>query len=243
MVRNLKAPSREGVEKILTMTFDRLLDSAFGKFSKQSNMAVTCAFVSFFGIGTFLCVYSVAGLTLAKYAGIASLFLAVVLCAVAFLAQTILQVIRFISNTVAKYKGQEPRVFKEDDPLYAKFIKKTFRVTKEKGVNLFRPLKARSFSKAVRVNVHVRANARSNARAYNRASRPTFVRSSEGSNDSSGDSDSGDSPGQSNLLTFPTFFSRNSRKRNSLSRPQCFSSSHNCCDAYCHRRSFWRWAA
>ena len=193
-----ETPSRKGVEKVLTTTFDTLLERTFGKSGKLSNMAITCAFVSFLSIGTFLCAYNVAGSTWARYGGVYSYILTVGFCATAFSAQTVSQIIRIITNIVAKNKGQEPRVFKEEDPLYAKLIKKAFRVTKEKGVNLFSPLKERSFSKTTRVNVHVRAN----ARAHRRASRPAFARSSdEGSGDSSGDADSGDSPGPSYSLT------------------------------------------
>ena len=223
----------------MTTIFDTLLERAFGKSGKLSNMAITCAFVSFLSIGMFLCAYSAAGLTWARYGGVSSYILAIGFCVVAFSAQTVTQIIRIISNAVAKNNGQEPRVFKEDDPLYAKLIKKAYRATKEKGVNLFSPLKVHSFSKTTRVNVHVRAN----ARTHRRASRPAFARSSdEGSSDSSEDSDSGDSIDPSYSLTFPTLFSFNSRKRNIFSRPQRFSSRYGCWHVRRHRRS-WRWSA
>ena len=167
-------------------------------------------------------------------------FLAMASAAVAFAAQTVSQIIRSISAIAAIRTGQKPRVFKEEDPLYAKLIKKAFKATKEKGVNLFRPTKTPSLSKAIRVNVHVRAN----ARAYHSASRPASERSSgEGSSDSAGESDSGDGPGPSHRLTFPPLFSYKPLKLNSFSRQLCFFSCYGCCLVYRHRRSFWRWYA
>jgi len=168
------------------------------------------------------------------------MLLMIVSAAVAFSAQTVSQIIRILSKTAARNKGQESCVFKEDDPLYAKLIKKTFRVTKDKGINLFHSIKARSLTKAIRVNAHVRTN----ARAYNRASRPTIARSSgEGSSDNSGESDSGDSPGPSYPLTFPPLFSYSFRKLNSFSRPQRFFNRYGCWHMRRHIRSFWRWSA
>ena len=223
----------------MTMIFDRLLGFIFDKSSKSSNIGLTCAFASLFSLCALVPVCIATG---SSYLVGLCVNLAIVSAVVSFSAQTISQIIRFISAIMAKFTGRKPRVFKEEDPLYAKFIKKTFKATKEKGANLFRTTKAISLSNAFRVNVHVRAN----ARAYRSASRPAFTRSSgEGSSDNSGESDSGDSPGPSYLLTFPPFFpfSCSFRKLNSFSRPQHFSSRYGCWHVRRHIRFFWRWSA
>jgi len=132
----------------------------FRKSSKLSNSAITSAFASFLSMAVPLCVYRATESDWGSYAGAACMLLMIVSAAVAFSAQTVSQIIRFLSKTAARNIGQESCVFKEDDPLYAKLIKKTFRVTKDKGVNLFHSFKARSFSKVIRVNAHVRTNAR-----------------------------------------------------------------------------------
>jgi hypothetical protein len=116
--------------------------------------------------------------------------------AIAFSARKISQAVRALSSLVARIKRQKAPVFKEEEHYYSKLIKKAFKITKEKGTDLFSSIKITTYSRASRVIVRVR----SNARAYRSARRPAFAHSSldgggGGGNGDSGDSDSGDPPG------------------------------------------------
>ena len=224
----------------MTIAFGRLLGQTFEKSSKLTNLAVDCSFVSCLLIGAFLGIYSATGLQWASRAGAACLVLAIASATVAFSAQTVSQVIRFSSKIAAKSEGSEAPVFKEDAPLYAKLIKKVLKTTNEKGINPFRPLKARSSSSATRNNVHIRAN----ARTHRRAARPTFARpSGDGNADSSGESDSGEPPRPPFVLALPTRFSSDDHKRHSFSRPQRFYRRYDCWHMRHRGRFSRRWSA
>lgn len=223
----------------MTTAFGKILGLTFGKSGKLSNLAIDCTLVSSLLTVAFLGVYSATGLRWVSYAGVTCLALSIVFSAAAFSAQTISQVIRFFSKIMAKNRGEESPVFQEDAPLYAKLVKKAFKTTKEKGVNLFRPHKARSSSKT-RSNVRVRAN----RRTHRRVARPTFARpSGDGNGDSSGDSDPGEPPRSPFVLAFPTPFSFDDQKPNSFSRPQRFFRRYGCWRMRRHGRCSRRWSA
>jgi hypothetical protein len=222
------------------MAFDQLLERAFGKSSKLSNIAITCGFASFLAMTALFPVYRATGAVWASRAGIGCFALAVVFCAAAFSAQTVSQVIRLLLSFYAKARGTKPNTLKEDDPLYAKLIKKAFRITKAKGSDSFRPLKISTVSRVSRSNVRLRAR-----RAYRRAPRPAFAHPSGGggSGDSSGDSDSGDPPGPSNHTTPLTLSKPFYRKSNSPSHRRRFLCASRCWRVSCGKRSDRRWVA
>jgi hypothetical protein len=232
------------------LTFDRLIKRVFNKSSRLSNIALTCSFASFLFMIALLAVFQRTGAKWASYTGVASFFSAIVFCAVALGAQNVSQAIRVVSQVRMKIREnqgnpEDPPSFKEDDPLYAKLIKKAFRVTAAKGADFLKPLKMVLLtpSRSLRVTVH----ARNNARSYRRALRPAFAHASSdgggGNGDSSGESDSGDPPGPSHhtpLQLSQTFY----RKLNSFSlRPRRFSRRPGCWRMFRCKCAVRRWAA
>jgi hypothetical protein len=225
--------------KVLTMIFDQALERIFGKSGKLLNIAHDACLAMLICTVALLPVYKTTGAEWASLAGVACLFAAIIFEAIAFSAQSISQLIRLLSNIVAKINGQEPTVFKEDDPLYAKLIKKAFKITKARSANLFSPRKVSGFSRVSSIRTRVRTN----ARTHGRASRTSFARSSGGSVSSgdSGESDSGDPPGPSHHLTPLTLFSCSTIKLNSPSRPWRSLRSPGYWRVSCPKFSPWRW--
>jgi hypothetical protein len=129
----------------LTITFAQFLEWAFGKSGKGSNIAHSGCFEMIPCIVLFLAIYRMTGAIWASYAGIACMSMAVIFGAAAFLSQSVSQLIKLLEAIRAKIRGEKPRVFKEDDPLCAKFIRKAFSVTAakaKKAADLLSPIKA-----------------------------------------------------------------------------------------------------
>jgi hypothetical protein len=156
---------------------------------------------------------------------------------IAFSARKISQAVRALSALVARIKRQKAPEFKEEEHYYSKLIKKAFKVTKEKGTDLFSSIKTTACRGVSRVIVRVR----SNARAYRNARRPAFAHSSldgggGGGSDDSGDSDQGDPLGPSHrtaLKLFHTF----RRESNSTSQRRPFPLALGCWRMHRHEFS------
>ena len=228
----------------MTMIFKQFLERAFGKSSKGSNTAHSGCFEMILCVALFLAVYVTTGAIWASYAGAACIVMAIILGAAAFLSQSVSQLICWLETVRAKKCGEKPRVFKEDDPLCAKLIRKAFNVTAakaKKATNLFSPTKAVNPVQVSRTNTRIRTN----TRAHRRAPRPAFARSSHGGGeggDDSGDSDQGDPPGPSHhtapLKLYQSFY----RKSNSPSHRRRFLYALRCWRVSCGKRSGGRWA-
>jgi hypothetical protein len=223
--------------KVSLTAFDRLMKLAFGKSIRLFDISINCGLVLFLAMCALLRLYMTIRVPAVSILGTGCLYLAVISCAIAFSAYSISRMVNLVSMITAIIKGQKPRVFKEDDPLYAKLIKNAFKVTKAKGTDLFISLKTTACHKVSRIIVRVRAN----TRAYRSARRPAFAHSSHdgdggGSGGDSGDSDQGDPPGplhHTALLTLSKIFNS---KSNSLSLPLRLHAS-GCCRIYRHEFS------
>jgi hypothetical protein len=134
-----------------------------------------------------------------------------------------------LSALVAWIKGQKAPVFKEEEHYYSKLVKKAFKITKEKGTDLFSSIKTTTCHRVSRVIVRVRAN----ARAYRGARRPAFAHSSldgggGGGSDDSGDSDQGDPPGPLHRTASLKLSQTFRRESNSPSQRRRFSRAPGC---------------
>ena len=229
----------------MTITFAQFLERAFGKSGKGSNIAHSACFEMIICIVPLLVIYRITGAAWAAYAGAACIVLAGIFGAAALLSQLVSQLIKWLEVIRAKINCEEPRVFKEDDPLCAKLIRKAFNVTAiraKRAADLFSPIrKAANHVRVVRANVRTRTN----TRAHRRAPRPAFAHSSRdgggGESDDSGDSDQGDPPGHSHH-TAPLKLSQSFyRKSNNPSYRRRFLYTLRCWRVSCVKRSGGRW--
>jgi hypothetical protein len=228
----------------LTITFAQFFERAFGKSGKGSNIAHSACFEMILCIILFLVIYGMTGAKWAAYAGSTCIALAVIFGAAAVLSQSVSQLIRWLESIRAKISGEEPRVFKEDDPLCSKIIRNAFTATAtraKRATGLFSPIKAANPARVFRVNARVR----SNARAHRHASHLAFAHSSHdggGGNDDSGGSDSSGDPPEppyhTALKLSQTFY----HKSNSFSCPRRSSRASGCWRMPCRNRFFRRWA-
>jgi hypothetical protein len=195
-----------------------------------SNIAITCCFAAFLiAIALFALCTMASGPWVGK-CGIVCLNAMFISRSIAFSAQKTSQAVRALSALVAWIKGQKSPVFKEEEPYYAKLLKKAFKTTIAKGADFIRPLKAQVCTRAFRIIVRIRTN----ARAYRNARRPVFAHSSHDggggrSGDDSGDSDSGDPPGSSHHTAPLKLFQTSRRESNNLSERRRFSRATGCC--------------
>ena len=176
------------------------IERAFGITSPLSNKAMTVSAFLFMGFAISLVLWRFAGINWTRYAGAACFFGSFASCAVAFAAQTGSQAIRGLEYGRAKRAGEEPRIFREGDPAYAKLFKKAFRMAWEKHKDSSRSLAATS-RKIVQTSGSL-CQPRANARAYRSPSRPAFAHASSSSGGGGSDGDgSGDPPERQNNVT------------------------------------------
>jgi hypothetical protein len=180
--------------------YARYLRKTFGITGPLSNMAISASFFLFLCFLVFLAIWKTAGIDWTRYAGAGCFLGSLAVCALAFAAQTVSQIIRMAEHVRAGMNGEKPRKFKERTPEFAKIIAKCFR--------------AKSYP--VR-NTTTRVRTRNHARSHRRAARPTFARASSSpggsGSDDSGDSDSGDQPERQNPVT-PSYSSEQPNKQN-----------------------------
>lgn len=180
----------------------------FNRFSLKSNRAYDIALASTIGWLLVMLLSLVTEATWMSGVGLACFAVSLVSAALGFIAQTTTQTARCVGNAIAKRNGIKPRAFKQDKPMFAKFIAHTFTATKTST-----RLRTASIS------------TRNNARATRSASRSTFSgasgapKASKGNSDDGGSSDSGssDSSDEPPKLKTPApqhFFSTKKQHRN-----------------------------
>lgn len=165
----------------------------FNRFSLKSNRAYDIALASTIGWLLVMPLSLVTEATWMSGGGLACFAVSLVSAGLGFIAQTTTQTAHCVGNAIAKRNGIKPRAFKQDKPMFAKFIAHTFTATKTST-----RLRTASIS------------TRNNARATRSASRPTFSgasnasKSSKGNSDDGGSSDSGSSDSDSEPLPLST---------------------------------------
>jgi hypothetical protein len=183
--------NNQGDGNRMETAFARYLRKTFGITGPLSNMAISASFFLFLCFLVFLAIWKTTGIDWTRYAGAGCFLASLAICALAFAAQTVSQIIRMTEHVRAGMKGEKPLEFKEGTPEFAKIIAKCFR-TKSYPVR----------------NAATRVHTRNHARSHRRAARPVFARGSsspgdDGSDDGSGDSDPGDPPERQNPVTPP----------------------------------------